>query len=213
MGVITYYMCVGELPFKDVNIQKTMNKILFSKPVYPENLSTQLRDIIERMLTKPQDQRITLDDIKKHAWFSPREFSYINSFTDKTTTSFSFNTQTLLKYEQYGLSTQSLRQSLLAKEYNEETAIWRLIKRHDLIIDMKYSTYIMRTRRDSSSKIACNPPPPKSPRSAERQEEVKDEENEDEKEMIAPRVYHRAQRQRKRAFSSNRPPPNPSLWY
>ena len=206
-------MCVGELPFKDCDIQKTMNKILFSKPFYPETLSTELRDIIERMLTKPQDQRITLDDIKRHAWFSPREYSYIIPFIEKQASSFSFTPQDLPKYEQYGLSTQTLRQSLFTRQYNEETAVMRIIKRNDLIDEMKYSLYVVNNKKDYQSKIISPTPSPKSPNSDKHEDFQTDVPENEGESVVPPKVYHRAQRQRNRAFSSNKLPPNLSPWY
>ena len=204
-------MATGRLPFKEDNLQKTMNKVLFSQPPYPDTLSPELKDIIERMLTKPQDQRITLDDIKKHAYFSPREHNLILPFIEKNS-SFSFSPQIIHKCEQYGISTQTLRQSLLIKQFNEETAIMRILKRADLIAEMtnyRAPNSLARNRNDSLTKIASPTPPPKQPEPEEPSSLSQHEEimNESECELVAPKVYHRPQRQRRRAFSTNRLPP------
>ena len=125
-------MADGKLPFAEPDIQKTMNKILFSTPTFPESFPPELVDLISRMLTKLPDQRITLDDIKKHTWFSPREYSNIQIFVERSS-SFTFSPQDIYDCEQYGIVPASLRQSLSGRLFNEETAISRIIKRKKLL--------------------------------------------------------------------------------
>ena len=73
-GVLLYAMVVGELPFDDDNIQKLLQKIAYTEPVYPSFLSHQLHDLLLKLMQKKPDQRITIEKIKEHPWFSASEY-------------------------------------------------------------------------------------------------------------------------------------------
>jgi serine/threonine protein kinase len=163
-GVLTYLMASGKLPFVDADLQKTMNMILFSPPTFTEIIPPELVDLISRMLTKLPDQRITLDDIKKHAWFSPREYSIIQPFVERAS-SFAFSPQDIHDCEEHGIVPASLRQSLTTRQFNEETTISRAIKRKKLHQEMvcNATNYHSRSRADSYNTIKPTPSAPKSP--------------------------------------------------
>uniref|UniRef100_M4AC05 calcium/calmodulin-dependent protein kinase n=1 Tax=Xiphophorus maculatus TaxID=8083 RepID=M4AC05_XIPMA len=70
MGVTLYCFVFGECPFYDEYIYSLHNKIK-NKPVeFPEtpSISSELRDLIERMLDKNPATRITIPEIKLHPW-------------------------------------------------------------------------------------------------------------------------------------------------
>eukprot|EP01064_Diplonema_japonicum_P015181 TRINITY_DN22945_c0_g1_i1.p1 TRINITY_DN22945_c0_g1~~TRINITY_DN22945_c0_g1_i1.p1 ORF type:complete len:293 (+),score=43.43 TRINITY_DN22945_c0_g1_i1:53-931(+) len=70
-GVIVYAMLAGYLPFDDPNMNTLCDKI--EKGVYrmSRKFSKNAVDIIEKMLTVDPQQRITLDEILKHPFFTP----------------------------------------------------------------------------------------------------------------------------------------------
>lgn len=76
-GILLYAMVVGELPFEDDNIQRLLQKIIKTQPKYPNSLSYQLRDLLNRLLEKDPKKRITLKKIKEHPWFSQYEYMLI----------------------------------------------------------------------------------------------------------------------------------------
>lgn len=76
-GILLYAMVVGELPFEDDNIQRLLQKIIKTQPKYPNSLSFQLRDLLNRLLDKDPKKRITLKKIKEHPWFSQYEYMLI----------------------------------------------------------------------------------------------------------------------------------------
>ncbi|XP_033486243.1 calcium/calmodulin-dependent protein kinase kinase 1b isoform X1 [Epinephelus lanceolatus] len=70
MGVTLYCFVFGKCPFYDEYIVSLHNKIK-NKPVeFPEipSISNELKDLIERMLDKNPETRITIPEIKLHAW-------------------------------------------------------------------------------------------------------------------------------------------------
>ncbi|XP_042271273.1 calcium/calmodulin-dependent protein kinase kinase 1b [Thunnus maccoyii] len=70
MGVTLYCFVFGKCPFYDEYIVSLHNKIK-NKPVeFPEMppISTELKELIERMLDKNPETRITIPEIKLHPW-------------------------------------------------------------------------------------------------------------------------------------------------
>lgn len=74
-GILLYAMVNGELPFEDENMQRLLQKIIYTEPRYSNTISPQLKDLLQRMLTKDPSKRITLQKIKEHHWFSQYEYS------------------------------------------------------------------------------------------------------------------------------------------
>ena len=65
-GIIVYAMICGYLPFEDKNNQRLFRKILSEKQKYPNYVSVNTKDILNKMLCKEPKDRITIQDIKKH---------------------------------------------------------------------------------------------------------------------------------------------------
>jgi len=70
LGVTLYCLVVGKVPFQGENVPAVYDKIKTEDIEVPDNisLSTELRDLIGLMLIKDPLARITLTDIKDHAW-------------------------------------------------------------------------------------------------------------------------------------------------
>ena len=77
LGVALYKMTLGFYPSEDrndtsrsrKNVQTMLEKIAHADHVIPKSLSSDLQDLLSRMLVKDPSHRITLDDITKHPWF------------------------------------------------------------------------------------------------------------------------------------------------
>lgn len=68
-GVILYALLAGFLPFDDASIKNLLHKVkrgIYFMPNFPDYI----KDIIERMLTVNPEQRITIEEIKKHKCFT-----------------------------------------------------------------------------------------------------------------------------------------------
>jgi len=70
LGVTLYALVYGKVPFYDENILALYNKIRTQEVKMPEEIdvSTELKNLIERMLVKNPNDRITLAEIKDHPW-------------------------------------------------------------------------------------------------------------------------------------------------
>jgi len=166
-GILLYAITVGKLPFEDRNMQTMLHYIVNAKPVFPPFISSALADLITKMLIKNPQERITLDRIKEHPWFSPMEYNNIISFSKKSLelpdgklsleSEYYCDPEIVPQMSIYGIDTSLLKQKLLLSEYDETTAIYRILKREKLTEDMKN---ISRNKIDRKSTVQNATPQP-----------------------------------------------------
>ncbi|KAJ3433777.1 protein kinase [Anaeramoeba flamelloides] len=72
-GVILYVLLVGDLPFKNKNPQLLMKQILSGQYYVPNFISEEAKDLISRMITLNPTERITIEEIQMHPWFTNKE--------------------------------------------------------------------------------------------------------------------------------------------
>ena len=82
-GIILFAMLCGYLPFEDKNNDKLFDKILECKVEYPDFLSEDPKDLINKILVVDPDKRITIDEIKKHRYYLKGEKFFNEIFTIK----------------------------------------------------------------------------------------------------------------------------------
>lgn len=70
LGVITYAMTVGYLPFEDPDTNKLYKKILQLDYLVPGYVEKPCKDMIKHLLMTDPTQRYKLDEIKKHPWYN-----------------------------------------------------------------------------------------------------------------------------------------------
>jgi len=68
LGVTLFCLVCGYLPFPGSSVMEVYDKIKSQDPDIPSNISTELQDLIQRMLIKDPAQRLTLQQIKLHSW-------------------------------------------------------------------------------------------------------------------------------------------------
>ncbi|ELU01796.1 hypothetical protein CAPTEDRAFT_120696 [Capitella teleta] len=70
MGVTLYAFVVGRVPFEDDIVTRLHEKILSDSVVFPQSctFSSDLKDLICKMLSKNPKERISLAEIKSHPW-------------------------------------------------------------------------------------------------------------------------------------------------
>lgn len=69
-GVILYAMVVGYLPFEDKDTNKLYSKILNCEYTFPENIGEPVKDLITKILNTDPLKRYSIDQIRKHPWFT-----------------------------------------------------------------------------------------------------------------------------------------------
>ncbi|KAJ9698151.1 hypothetical protein PVL29_007305 [Vitis rotundifolia] len=68
VGVTLYCMVLGQYPFLGDSLQDTYDKIVNNQLSLPDNINPQLRNLLEGLLCKDPNERMTLDAVAKHAW-------------------------------------------------------------------------------------------------------------------------------------------------
>ena len=76
-GVILYALLCGTLPFDDKSIPNLFKKIKSGMYSLPSHLSQTSRDLILRMFVVDPMKRITIREIRQHAWFVHKLPSYL----------------------------------------------------------------------------------------------------------------------------------------
>ncbi|WFD33867.1 non-specific serine/threonine protein kinase [Malassezia cuniculi] len=87
LGVSLYVMLVGRLPFDPSNMLDLTRAIIEDEPEYPSTLSADAKDLLQRMLAKSADDRITTRQILKHPWATyggKLEFKPVDDVQHKT---------------------------------------------------------------------------------------------------------------------------------
>ncbi|KAJ1703404.1 hypothetical protein LUZ63_003183 [Rhynchospora breviuscula] len=68
VGVTLYCMVLGCYPFLGEGLHDTYDKIVNNPLVVPDHINPLLRDLLERLLCKDPNQRITLQEAATHPW-------------------------------------------------------------------------------------------------------------------------------------------------
>lgn len=80
MGILLFEMLFGETPFKDMNRDKLYKKIIFNTPDFTTNnvsVTYNAVGIINKMLEKNAENRITLQEIKTHPFMEEVDYGKI----------------------------------------------------------------------------------------------------------------------------------------
>ncbi|KAF2429835.1 kinase-like protein [Tothia fuscella] len=67
LGVLTYELLVGEAPFEDTPVM-TQRRIARCEMSIPRFVSSDARDLIQRLLVLEPEKRIPLDEVEQHPW-------------------------------------------------------------------------------------------------------------------------------------------------
>jgi serine/threonine protein kinase len=146
-GVLLYALVVGYLPFDDENVQRTLQKIVYSAPVYPGHLSPALTDLLQKMMCKDPDERYDLDRIKAHPWFSHSEYTtmlqlsqgYIQQWEthEGGAAESAIDPEVIAKMTQLGIDCKDLHEALLTQTDTDLSILYRIFCRQALTENMK----------------------------------------------------------------------------
>lgn len=134
-GIMLYAVMAGGLPFDDTNVNKILQKIVYSEVQYPTYFSKCLVDLMQKMICKDPEKRITLDKIKEHPWFSQTQYSSLITqlipYNDNNSegNEIQIDREIIEKMQSMNIDCHPLHQSLILGEYSELTAIYRLLYR------------------------------------------------------------------------------------
>ncbi len=69
-GVILFALVCGYLPFEDPNTAQLYKKILNANYSIPRFVSAEARDLMKKILNTDPETRVTIQDIRNHAWYN-----------------------------------------------------------------------------------------------------------------------------------------------
>ena len=167
-GVLLYTMVTGKLPFYDRDMQQMLRKILFSQPVFPDNISFQCQQLIRQMLMKSPQDRIKMADIKEHPWFEDTEYKqllYFNFTQDKKFIVLGDNLKEedidndiVVKLQELGFDTSQLLNALINDDYDEMTSIYRMMRREKIKEETnKFILSIEEKQNSTMTTMSMNP--------------------------------------------------------
>lgn len=139
-GILLYAIVAGNLPYDDDNIQRLLQKIVYTEVFYPSFLSVQLKDLLQKMICKNPDERITIEKIKEHPWFSQSEYSALlddSVFDEMRKGNTEIDTTIIQKMNELNADSKLLSQSLLRGDSNETTVLYRILRRQKITEMMK----------------------------------------------------------------------------
>jgi serine/threonine protein kinase len=142
-GIFLFAIVTAKLPFFDDNIQRLFQKIVHQQVTYPTFLSSQLIDLLERLLCKEPENRISLAMIKSHTWFSQTEYvalleqSKPKLMVNGSAAQLVIQRDVIEQITGLGIDCHELPHSLLVGEFTPLTALYRIYQRQKTTEKMK----------------------------------------------------------------------------
>ncbi|KAH0793526.1 CAMK family protein kinase [Histomonas meleagridis] len=125
LAVILYKMVTGSPPFTGKTNTEISEHIKYKEARFPPNLSNSLVDLLNQMLQKSPLSRPSIDNIKKHSWFSLTEYFLISRLSKEK---LSWSSDILTAYIGGGYQEKPLRDQIERNEYGFERIIYQSIK-------------------------------------------------------------------------------------
>ncbi|KAH0574496.1 Kinase, CAMK CAMKL [Spironucleus salmonicida] len=69
-GIVLFAMICGHLPFDDDQVDRLYKKIIVGEFTIPSHVSNEAQDLIQHILVVTPSKRFTIEDIKKHPFFT-----------------------------------------------------------------------------------------------------------------------------------------------
>jgi serine/threonine protein kinase len=77
IGILIYELCAGEPPFTAISQNGVLHNIkTFKMKPYPDYFSKEVKDLIDKLIKKSPEERISIKEIKKHPWIVKNSKKY-----------------------------------------------------------------------------------------------------------------------------------------
>ena len=124
LGIIIFRIAVGDFPFIEDGDEESLKQQINKNDVaYPKFLSNQLVDLMKKLLHTVPMQRIKLDAIKQHPWFSSTQYNVLTPFLVKD---LKFDQDVFDDIENYVSSKADMQRDLLAKNPTNDVILYRI---------------------------------------------------------------------------------------
>jgi serine/threonine protein kinase len=122
LGVVLYFMTVGDFPFQGRDFKEIRKKILRAKYRLPRPVSADFKNILGKLLTRDSSQRPTVEEILEDAWLHQDSPSPLQALPACP------NPNIVSAMVAIGYDRSSILQSLKNREINDTTAMYYLFE-------------------------------------------------------------------------------------
>lgn len=151
-GVVLFAMLAGYLPFEDPHTSALYKKIMGGRYKMPKFLSPSAQDLVRSLLTTDPSKRFTIDDIRRHPWYSlvsPRESQGIVVGLNKIP----LDLGGIKQMSPYGFDLDYTVKCIESNKHNHATTTYYLLLRKLARTDETASSFLV-SEKSSSSKPA-----------------------------------------------------------
>ncbi|KAJ5078623.1 serine/threonine-protein kinase brsk2-like protein [Anaeramoeba ignava] len=137
-GVILFALLAGSLPFDDPHVHRLLQKVKSGIYSIPKSFTKLQKDLIQKMLVVDPTKRISLNEIKKHPWFTsnyailykePQPMGVMDEFKTPILIE-NIDREILYSLKSLGYSDlQQISQDLIQKEMNITKVFYLLLQR------------------------------------------------------------------------------------
>ncbi|CAF4656483.1 unnamed protein product, partial [Rotaria socialis] len=128
LGVLLYVFVCGHLPFDSNNLADLRKRVLSGNYRLPFYLSSDCSSLISHMLIVDPNQRYTINDIKKHSWFTSNDSDVSDLICQTQLVPNCQLTNAILDHaESLGYNRTQILKSVNGNSYDSDAAIWHLL--------------------------------------------------------------------------------------
>ena len=125
IGIILFVMVCGYLPFEEKDDKNNLfKKIVKGKVEYPKFISSDVKNLLQKILVVNPDKRISLNEIKQHQFYLNGKYIFFQNFPElKNKIEINTNKENLLKTKKelpnFDLLRKILNRKIITKEEKE----------------------------------------------------------------------------------------------
>eukprot|EP00811_Abedinium_folium_P008914 NODE_1823_length_2366_cov_3.625279.p1 GENE.NODE_1823_length_2366_cov_3.625279~~NODE_1823_length_2366_cov_3.625279.p1 ORF type:complete len:630 (+),score=187.45 NODE_1823_length_2366_cov_3.625279:222-2111(+) len=123
-GVILFALVCGRLPFEDENHAELYRKIMSAEYELPDYISSSVTRLIAGILTADPVRRMTIEDIRDHAWYRQMPEASIRVGDNAG----ELDEEVLEQLESYGFPRDHATRCLASSKHNHVTTTYYLLK-------------------------------------------------------------------------------------
>lgn len=125
LGIILYFMLTKDLPFVDESVMLTLQKIVENPVEFPPSVSPTAVELIEGMLQKDPEKRITLNEIIESDWLKEIPFNERNTDFESD---LSLKNDVLYRLSLVGVDSDEIDRALYEQDpFSEKCAMYHII--------------------------------------------------------------------------------------
>jgi hypothetical protein len=165
LGVVLFALVAGFLPFEDPNTSALYKKILGGDYKPPKFISSEVKDLIKKILETDPRRRYSLDQIRAHAWYQLISETSVPRETVSEPDKVLLHLEVLSEMEIKGIAKEGVMEALRHKTFNSVTATYYLFEqkfRGKYIVEKRKADELKETRKKAEADAVVKTPAPPS---------------------------------------------------